>query len=317
VTSGGLLEDVSEAEQWKFKEQLERDKASDLYTRWARWLLGDRATRPIAPFSTMSTPEYVQDLLHQGTLLSLHEAVRLAPTNASAFARLARRIQSDSLIQKDPHATASAAWYKQRARQLGGRAHDAGARAQPIDLSAFFNMELTETWIPANLDNSLGSVPRGTVTMADTSFDVRSLIQLAGDRFVDKKFPEQVNGIPVRRACQRLHFLMGNRRWVRPRAGSRVGSFVIHHADGSTTEAPILYDQHVRDWWVKPGEPPASGDLTVAWAGTNAEATSHRTTIRLFKLTWENPRTDHFVTSVDFVSSMTSGNPFLVALTAE
>jgi len=41
------------------------------------------------------------------------------------------------------------------------------------------------------------------------------------------------------------------------------------------------------------------------------------TTIQLFKTTWHNPRPATEITSVDFISEMKNGAPFLIAITAD
>jgi hypothetical protein len=97
-TTGGGTEPVSWAEFVRIKEQLTRSTASDDYARWAKWFFADRSTRAISPNSPVTVPEYVQQRLNENTLWSLREAVRLAPTNALALARLALRV-----LEQDPN----------------------------------------------------------------------------------------------------------------------------------------------------------------------------------------------------------------------
>jgi hypothetical protein len=49
--------------------------------------VGDRSTRAISSFSSITLPEYVQRRIQENRLASLQEAVGLAPTNGLAFAR--------------------------------------------------------------------------------------------------------------------------------------------------------------------------------------------------------------------------------------
>jgi hypothetical protein len=67
-------------------------------------------------------------------------------------------------------------------------------------------------------------------------------------------------------------------------------------------------------------------DARIAWEGTNPAATDYRTDfpagepgkeLRLFVATWENPRPDVEVTSLDLVSRETQSAPFVVAITVE
>jgi WD40 repeat protein len=68
------------------------------YDRWMRWFVDGKPTRKISPRSNFTVLEYAQDRIQENTVESLREAVRLVPTNALAFARLARQL----LAQDDP-----------------------------------------------------------------------------------------------------------------------------------------------------------------------------------------------------------------------
>jgi WD40 repeat protein len=87
-----LLEPVSAAAYLRLRQILASSSGSDVYSRWVRWFFADRSTRTISPFSSITVPEYVQRRIREDTLGSLYEAVRLAPTNGLAFARLAKQV---------------------------------------------------------------------------------------------------------------------------------------------------------------------------------------------------------------------------------
>jgi hypothetical protein len=97
----------------------------------------------------------------------------------------------------------------------------------------------------------------------------------------------------------------------------KVGSYRVHYADGDVADVPIYYGRDVYDWWQ------ADQDVTgprskVAWRGGNAASRAAGKGLILFELTWDNPRPEVEVLSVDFESAMRLGSaPFLVALTAE
>jgi hypothetical protein len=100
------------------------------------------------------------------------------------------------------------------------------------------------------------------------------------------------------------------------RAGDELGSYIIHYLDGEQIELPIVVGKDLADWWSQPEE--TNLTFVVAWTGHNPSASSIGRTIRLFKMTWENPRPTVPIRQFDFVSDkLTPGNPFLVALTAE
>ena len=71
------------------------------------------------------------------------------------------------------------------------------------------------------------------------------------------------------------------------------------------------------DWWCYEGNPePTRGK--VAWKGENEGAKSLNATIRLYMATWENPKPDKKVKSIDYATTKeTICAPFCVALTAE
>jgi hypothetical protein len=137
------------------------------------------------------------------------------------------------------------------ARRIPPRAPQTEARL--IDLGAYFNAPLTETWHTqgadeaAGLTNDLSALPRGRQTLAGVEFDVRGVVQLSIPGWPGR-YPERVAGIKVGQPCRRLHFLHAT-GWVVP-DGTVIGRYVIHYADGQRAEVPIRYGQDVRDWWV-------------------------------------------------------------------
>jgi tetratricopeptide (TPR) repeat protein len=57
---------------------------------WGRWLLADRATRTISPFSKVAVPEYIETRIKENTAASLAEAKMLAAGNPELSERIAR-----------------------------------------------------------------------------------------------------------------------------------------------------------------------------------------------------------------------------------
>jgi hypothetical protein len=70
----------------------------------------------------------------------------------------------------------------------------------------------------------------------------------------------------------------------------------------------------VSDWWTIT---PAPTNATVAWTGRNQSATAYGRTLRLFKMTWENPEPEREIRALDFRSEGAESAPFLIAITAE
>ena len=110
--------------------------------------------------------------------------------------------------------------------------------------------------------------------------------------------------------CRRLHFLHSTGGSAP--SGTTIGRYVVHYTDGQQQEVPIVYGQDLREWHGFTDETDAVERGQVAWKGTDETSK-----LRLYKSSWENPRPEVEVATVDFVSAMTDSSPFLIAITAE
>jgi hypothetical protein len=72
-----------------------------------------------------------------------------------------------------------------------------------------------------------------------------------------------------------------------------------------------------QDHWDRVPPVKESGSALVVWNGSNRQAARQMNAICLFKSTRANPRPEVAIASIDFISTMTEGAPFLVALTVE
>jgi WD40 repeat protein len=201
------------------------------------------------------------------------------------------------------------------AREIPARSGEADARL--IDLSRFYNAALTESWHEPTERNDLSELKPGLRELAGVRFDVRGLIQAGDFSIYGMPYGKAVTGIPINQSCARLHFLH-SAIWANDApAGTMVGAYTIHYADGRPEmEVPIMMGTDVLDWWSQPQENLA--DLTVAWTGENGKSRKTGHTIRLFKTTWNNPFPSVPIKQVDFVAhEARRAKPFLVAITAE
>ncbi len=193
---------------------------------------------------------------------------------------------------------------------------DPQARPGLINLGAYYNASLTESW-HGNPNNDLASLPSGVQNFAGVDYDVRGIIQLGGKSPGAERFPARVNGIKIQQKCARLYFLHAAGFGSVTNEGGQIGSYVLHFATNQMQLAiPIIYGRDVRDWHTLAGEKPAP-DLTVAWTGVNAVSAAAHNTIRLFTTTWVNLVPEVEIESIDFVSAMNPAAPFLIAITAE
>ena len=124
--------------------------------------------------------------------------------------------------------------------------------------------------------------------------------------------PTSVAGISIHRKFARLHVLHGT-GWSEA-DGTKIGAYVLHYADGRQSELPILYGEDVRDWWLA-DDAKETTRAAVAWSGPKPDAPT--VVLRLYKRTWDNPRPDVEVESIDFLATETRCTPFLLAITTE
>lgn len=206
----------------------------------------------------------------------------------------------------------------------------------------------------AETDNNLSALPCGTVELGGVRFDIRGVIQLrqGGIELMDKAAqvvwepcPEVLQNIAIGRKVRRLHVLQGTAGSATP--GKVIAQWVWHYAnhtdrpspgialpqvsltdagDGKGATSPakdsrldVRYGDDVQDWWFQPGEEDKDepGPGRVVWRGSNPLATSKGYSLRLYLRTWENPRPDEVVQSLDYVSTLTESAPFLIAVTVE
>jgi len=164
--------------------------------------------------------------------------------------------------------------------------------------------------------NNLANLPQGEQTLEGVKFKIgEKLIQLTSTQQSVAAKPEKVEGIKVDAKTAKLHILHAT-GWE-TEDGARIGEYTVNWDDGSSATIPIEYGKDVLDWWCNPnsGEPARS---KVAWKGDNEGAKSLNCTIRLYMTTWENPKPDTKIKSIDYsTNKKTPAAPFCVAITAE
>jgi hypothetical protein len=191
------------------------------------------------------------------------------------------------------------------------------ATADMLDLSNFYCYALDDE-IHAKPGNTLSEIPHGLQSFNGISFDVRGVIQLAGSHSLEITgvvYPEAAKGIPVNRKCWRLHFLQAS-AWVPDDGKLQIGRYLIHYVNGESRSIPIIYQENVADWWVKPNETPPTR-AEIAWEGSNPRTKPLGFFIRFYHFTVDNPLPDVEIQSLDFVSEIVRSAPLLVAITIE
>ena len=94
-----------------------------------------------------------------------------------------------------------------------------------------------------------------------------------------------------------------------------IGAYVIHYADGTSEQIPIVYGRNIVNWWNFPRKDDPT-EAETPWTGSNDMADGNpRIKIRLFALTWTNPHPEKEINALDVLSAGKDCDPFLVAAT--
>lgn len=216
-----------------------------------------------------------------------------------------------------------------------------------IDLSRFVNAKLTEPLGEDvfNKENTLAELPEGVHVFGGVPFKVSGLVQLSAEASYQliRELPDDSGDIPINRKFKKLHILnnavevqgMASRYWIerdsRPRRqrGSQpedvtaIAKLVLHYADGTQAELPIVPGRQLLPL-VGPPMPARLPDLPqsteLAWLGTNPYLKEYHPalSLHLYRTTFQNPKPDLEVTSIVFVSALgPTTAPFIAGLTVE
>ena len=221
---------------------------------------------------------------------------------------------------------------------------DPRATPKQLDLTRFYTGELGEIFHPRTDhgteggDDDLSELPTGLLKLDGVEFDVRGAIQVRRSEPLGRPWdltssddPVQVEGIPLHQEAGRLRLLLGSsgaelgiadgsgRTIRRDVEGKVIGKLVLHYVDGETASLDLVYGRDVRDWWYDPAK--ADSETTdrakVVWTGANPLASYYGRRLRLYLNTRENPRPGVKITTFDFISTLTTSAPFLIAVTVE
>jgi hypothetical protein len=189
----------------------------------------------------------------------------------------------------------------------------------PVNLAKHFNGELTRCWVPdSEAENHLANLAPGRQELGGVEFEIRGVVQLQGQIWQKRghRLPNRADGIRVGRACTRLHLLHANSGFADP-PGTTVAMLVLHYADGTQEQMDIRQGEQVLDWWAGNNTPPSDMNTVIAWTGENPAAARQGKNVRLLRTTFDNPKPASPIATVDYVSALAAGAPFLVALTVE
>jgi hypothetical protein len=195
-----------------------------------------------------------------------------------------------------------------------------------VDLQPYANQKRGDNLGTGAPGNNLAKLPGGEQKLGGIRFKIEQGIIQLGSTVLDH-MPEKIVGIKVDGKCAKLHFFHatgfggGPNREGSPwfvKDGTLIGEYRVTFEDKSSLTIPIVYGQDVRDWFYIDGEAdPERGQ--VVWHGENDRATEVGAKIRLYLTTWENPKPEKKVVSIDYLGKKaeTVAAPFCVAMSFE
>lgn len=155
-------------------------------------------------------------------------------------------------------------------------------------------------------------VPTGLQEFDGVPYQVDGLIRLYGEIPPPHGtvYRDQVEGIRIGKTFEALYLLHGT-GWT-TEDGVEIASVTFHYEDGSTSNLPIIYGHHVRDWWRRDSQAPtevSDPGSKVAWEG------EHRGIgLRFYQSILLNPHPDKEVRTLDILSSGSAVTPAIAAM---
>jgi hypothetical protein len=185
--------------------------------------------------------------------------------------------------------------------------------ADMIDLTGFYTRSLNDDLL-GKPGTNLSSIPQGMQIFAQSAFDVRGIIQLAGKTETGNSIPKEVKGIVIKNSGNSLCFLQGSVGTVNE--DTKIGEYVLHYVNGKTASIPIIYQRNVSDWFYNDGDKIPTNAL-IAWTAENEASKKSGSKIQLYKYTVNNPFPNTEIETIDFISTMTESAPFLIAISMD
>jgi len=187
---------------------------------------------------------------------------------------------------------------------------------QFISLKGLTNVKMDENLHSDRFENNnLKSLPTAKQKLGDLTFEIGDGVLQLGSSNVTTK-PNKIEGIKVGKPAKKLHFLQGT--GYNTADDTVVGKYVVHYADKSTAEIEVVYGKDVVDWWAYPDQKAPTKGKAV-WEGENPASKMFEAKIKLYAMTWENPKPDKKIETIDFVAPNPeqTAAPFCVAITLD
>ena len=347
LTADNIFEPVAIASLFDLEKRHSRPGqpfSGDYYDRWLVWFFAKRSDRSISALSLVTTRDYVDRLLDRGQKNDLEEVLRLAPARRKeVLPGLARELMASAWKDR-PDRLFQAERYLRLARLaeperddlwfLTGLVHQrkgeteaaaqAFSRAVPrapktpstcIDLAPHFNASLNDAWLGAGQKgNNLAKLHQGVHRLGGIDVDTRGIVQVFGAGLA-RTYPRRIAGIAVGKSGKSVHFLHAAslRSGVDFKPGTEIGSYGIRYAQGDENTLPLRIGHEITGWHALDDEAQGLANARLVWSEVNAAGRESR----LYLMTWDNPKPDSTIDSIDFVASHPDAAPFLVGLTVD
>ena len=193
-----------------------------------------------------------------------------------------------------------------------------------VDLGDYYNVTLEEfpyqtEQSTRTLTETFEQIKPGLSEFAGTPFDVRGIIALSGSETELSagiyELNRDVYGIPIGRKASAINLLHGAGWGGSEPHGTCIGEVVVNYEDGQTEIVEIKAGVHVRDWFLPRYYGREVTDGKLAWVHPSKQVNGRD--IGVYSMSWENPRPEAKIRTIDFRSTMTKGAPFLLGVTLE
>lgn len=180
-----------------------------------------------------------------------------------------------------------------------------------IDLTNYYTEALDDN-IHHKPGNTLDELTAGIQIIGGSDFDVRGVVQLAGNRskeITTLDYPKEIKNIPVNHTASKISFLHAS-AWNIESDAVMIGAYIIDYTDNTTETIQLVYKRNIWDWWSNPydSNPPA------AWTGNNARTKAIGEQIRLFVMEWENPHVNKQIKSISLKSTCLGPGPMVAGI---
>jgi len=174
-----------------------------------------------------------------------------------------------------------------------------------VDLSPVGNVALSGPWLGYGEGLDLSSLPRGTVRVGNTLFQVgEQAVLLSGTMNPPGRYPQSIV-IPIGRRARSLIFLLAT-GW-RVGDGTKVGELAVSYRSGGGQTADLTYHNNLASWL----DDRTPGNAWVTWSG--ALPAGGKAHLRAWE--WVNPNPEETISQIELSTANTAAGPIVVGIT--